>query len=182
MSTIERALLVVFQKPAYILVAVLVAAITFAMAVWMPNLGLVAQVIADPSATFAQKISLPIALLSSISTNFSALSALYTVLIPILFGVNGAMMIYYLKRRIKAAKGNMMAAGFAGMASGIFGIGCAACGSFLLTSILSSFGAAGAIFLLPLRGGGFGIFGVLLLGLSTFLVAKQIQNPAVCSS
>src|SRR3989338_1237323 len=138
---IARALLVVFQKPAYILVAVLVAAITFAMTVWMPNLGLIAQVIADPSATFAQKISLPIALLSSISTNFSALSALYTILIPILFGVNGAMMIYYLRRRIKAAKGNMMTAVFAGMASGVLGFRFAACGAFLLTFILPSSGA-----------------------------------------
>ena len=177
---LARALLVVFRKPAYALTALLVAIIAFAMAVWMPNLGLIAQIIADPSATFAQKISLPVALLASISTNFSALAALYTIAIPILFGINVAMMIYYQKRRIGAAKGNMMTAGFAGMASGVIGIGCAACGSFLLTSMLSSFGAAGALFLLPLRGGEFGILGVLLLAISIFLVAKQITNPLVC--
>ena len=179
---LARALLVVFRKPAYALTALLVALVAFAMAVWMPNLGLIAQVITDPDIALSKKIMLPVTLLFSISTNFSVLSALYTIAIPILFGVNVAMMIYYLKRRIGVAKQSAMNAGFAGMASGIFGIGCAACGSFLLTSILSSLGAAGALFFLPLRGGEFGILGVVLLGLSIILVAKQIQNPLVCKS
>ncbi|PIR84038.1 hypothetical protein COU18_01370 [Candidatus Kaiserbacteria bacterium CG10_big_fil_rev_8_21_14_0_10_51_14] len=181
-TMIAQALWIVFRKPPYALAALLVAAVAFAMAVWMPNLGLIAQVITDPSATLIQKVALPVTLLLSISTNFSVLSAPYTIAIPILFGVNVAMMIYYWKRRIGAAKGAMMTAGFSGMASGIFGIGCAACGSFLLTSILSSFGAAGALFILPLRGGEFGILGVVLLGLSIFLVAKHITNPLVCNT
>src|SRR3989344_9569530 len=160
---LARALLVVFRKPAYALTALLVALIAFAMAVWMPNLGLIAQVITDPDIALSKKIMLPVTLLLSIRTNFSVLSALYTIAIPILFGMNVAMMAYYLKRRIGVAKGNLMTAGFAGMASGIFGIGCAACGSFFLTSILSSFGAAGAGFPLPAPGGGMGTFwGVLL--------------------
>ncbi|MBI2611061.1 hypothetical protein HYW60_03975 [Candidatus Kaiserbacteria bacterium] len=182
MSMIVRALTIVFRRPAYVLVAILIALIAFAMTVWMPNLGLIAQIIGDPAASVSQKISLPLTLLTSISTNFSVLSALYTIAIPILFGVNVAMMIYYWKRRIGAAKGTMMTAGFAGMTSGIFGIGCAACGSFLLTSILSSFGAAGALFLLPLRGGEFGILGVVLLAISIVLLAKQITNPLVCKN
>lgn len=177
---IAGVLLTVFHRPAYALTALLVAIATFAMAVWMPNLGLIAQIITDPGATVSQKISFPLTLLASIRTNFSVLSALYTIAIPILFGVNVAMMIYYMRRRVAAAKGIGMSAGFIGMASGILGVGCAACGSFILTSILSGFGAAGALFLLPLRGGEFGILGVILLAFSIVLLAKQIQNPLVC--
>lgn len=177
---VAEALAKVFKKPVYAVMALLVALATFAMAVWMPNLGLIVEVFADTNATLLQKISLPVALLASIRTNFSALSALYTIAIPILFGVNVAMMLYFLKRRIVAAKQMAAGVGFLGMASGVLGIGCAACGSFILTSVLSSFGAAGALFLLPLHGGEFGILGVVLLGLSIALVGKQIQNPLVC--
>lgn len=175
-----QALQRVLQKPSYALLAIVVGAVTFAMAVWMPNLGLIAQIITDTNATVSQKISFPLAFIGSIRTNFTLLSALYTVAIPILFGVNAAMMIYYLKRRVVAASGIGMNVGFFGMASGILGIGCAACGSFILTSILSGFGAMGALFLLPLRGGEFGILGVILLTVSITLVAHQIQNPLVC--
>lgn len=175
-----QALQRVFRKPLYVLLAAVVALATFAMAVWMPNLGLIAQIIADANATLSQKISLPLSLIGSIRTNFTLLTALYTIAIPILFGVNVAMMVYYLKRRMPAAKRMGLSAGFLGMASGALGVGCAACGSFILTSALSSFGAAGALFLLPLRGGEFGILGVVLLGASIALVSKQIQDPLVC--
>lgn len=180
MTMVARALTTVFQRPAYAVTALLVALATLAFALWMPNLGLIAQVIADPSATIAQKVTLPFTLLGSIRTNFTLLSALYTIAIPVLFGMNVAMMVYYLKRRIAMAKHMGLSAGFLGMASGALGVGCAACGSFILTSVLSSFGAAGALFLLPLRGGEFGILGVVLLGVSIVLLAKQIQDPLVC--
>jgi len=177
-----QALQKVLRKPSYALLAIVVGVVTFAIAVWMPNLGLIAQIITDPGATFSQKVALPLTLLASIRTNFTVLSALYTIAIPILFGINIAMMVYYLKRRVTAAKRMGMGAGFFGMASGILGIGCAACGSFILTSILSVFGAAGGLLLLPLRGGEFGILAVFLLVVSMILAARQIQNPLVCKA
>ena len=64
--------------------------------------------------------------------------------------------------------------------SGVLGMGCAACGSFLLTSIFSLFGASWLLSYLPLDGGEFGILGVILLAVSLYLTAKKIQNPAVC--
>ncbi len=170
----------VLRQPSYTLLAASIALVTFAMAVWMPNLGLIAQIIVDPGATLSQKVSLPLSLVGSIRTNVSVLTALYTIAIPVLFGVNVAMMVYYLKRRVPAAKRMGLSAGLLGMASGTLGIGCAACGSFILTSALSSFGGAGALFLLPLRGGEFGILGVALLGMSIVALAKRIEDPLIC--
>ena len=60
------------------------------------------------------------------------------------------------------------------------GIGCAACGSFILTTALSSFGAASALAILPLRGGEFGILSVVLLALSLVLISKKIAAPLIC--
>lgn len=175
-----QALQRVFTKPSYALLAIIVGVATFAMAVWMPNLGLLAAVVADPSISLSHKLSLPLGLLGSIGTNFTVLAASYTIAIAILFGVNVSMMLYYVKRRVSGVGHDGIATGIFGMASGIFGVGCAACGSFLLTSILTTVGAASALALLPLRGGEFGILGVALLAFSTYAVAARITNPTVC--
>ena len=75
-----------------------------------------------------------------------------------------------------------MAAGFGGIASGALGIGCAACGSFILTATLSSVGAASALAILPLRGGEFGILSVILLATSLVVVSNKIAEPLMCTS
>ena len=175
-----QALQKVFRKPVYAVIAFIISAAVFAFAVWLPNLSLIVKIMGHPGITFSQKLSLPASLLGSIVTNFTLLSATYTILITILFGMNVAMIVYFLRRRIDDVRQVGLGTGFAGITSGILGMGCAACGSFLLTSILSLSGASWLLSYLPLNGGEFGILGVILLAISLYLTAKKIQNPAVC--
>lgn len=175
-----QALQKVFRKPQYALLALTTSAVIFAFAVWLPNLSLIVKVMGHPGVPFSQKFDLPISLLGSIVTNFTVLSASYTIAIAILFGINLAMIVYFLRRKIVEVRQSGITAGFLGITSGVLGMGCAACGSFLLTSGLSLVGASGILSLLPLSGGEFGILGVILLAFSIYLTAKQIQNPAVC--
>jgi hypothetical protein len=97
-----------------------------------------------------------------------------------LFGLDVAMILYFLNRRIVDVKEAGIGTGFLGITSGVLGMGCAACGSFLLTSVLSLFGVSWLLSYLPLAGEEFGIVGVLLIAISIYLTAKKIQNPAVC--
>ena len=175
-----QALQKVFRKPTYALIAFITSAVMFAFAAWLPNVRLIASVVGSSDALFSQKLGIPISLLGSIATNFTLLSASYTIVIAILFGVSFAMMIYFMRRKISEVKQSGIATGFMGAASGVLGMGCAACGSFLLTSSLTLVGASGILAFLPLAGGEFGILGVILLSVSIYLTAKQIQNPAVC--
>ncbi len=175
-----QALQKVFTKPWYALLALSTSAAVFALAVWLPNIPLIVRVMGHPGISFSQKLDLPISLLGSISTNFTPLSASYTVAITILFGVNLSMFVYFLRRRVALVKQSGVATGIFGLGSGILGMGCAACGSFLLTSILSLVGAGGILAFLPLAGGEFGLLGVILLAVSLYLIAKKIQNSAVC--
>ncbi len=175
-----QALKKVFRKPAYVILALIVSALVFAFAVWLPNIRLVASIVSSPDVPFANKLELPLSLLGSITTNFSVLSASYIVAIAILFGISVAMIVYFLRRRIAEVRQGGFVTGFLGIASGTIGIGCAACGSFLLTSGLTLVGASGILTFLPLAGGEFGILGVILLAVSIYTTAKQIQNPAVC--
>lgn len=177
-----QALQKVFRKPAYVFLALVSSVTMFVLAIWLPNIPLIVRVMEHSEISFIQKLNLPVSLLGGITTNFSMLSASYTIIIAILFGVNLAMIVYFLQRRVVEVRHTGIATGFLGISSGVIGIGCAACGSFLLTSILSLAGASGILAYLPLAGGEFGILGVILLAFSIHLVTKQIQNPAVCSS
>ncbi len=177
---IIQALKKVFSRTGYAILAGSVSIAVFALAVWLPNIRLIAKVIADPDIQFAQKLELPWNILGSIITNFTLLSASYTITIAILFGINIAMLSYYIRRRSTDIKQAGMATGFLGVTSGALGLGCAACGTFVLTTIFPTFGAGALLSFLPLGGGEFGILGVILLSVSLYLTAKQIQNPAVC--
>ena len=72
--------------------------------------------------------------------------------------------------------------GIGGLVSGIFGIGCASCGTFILTSVLALVGAGGIVSFLPLGGEEFGILGVVLIGYATYWTAKKIEEPLVCKT
>jgi len=176
-----QALQKVFRKPLYIFLALITSLVIFLFAVWFPNLPLIISVMGHSEIPFSQKFDLPISFLGSIITNFTLLSAFYTIAIAILFGVNLTMIIYFLRKRIVDVEKSGITTGLFGITSGVIGMGCATCGSFLLTSFLSLFGASWILSYLPLNGGEFGILGVILLAFSIRLVAKQIQNPFVCS-
>jgi hypothetical protein len=170
----------VFAGASYIVLASVLAIAAFLFAVWFPNFGLIGEVFSASSVPLVAKLKVTISLLGGISTNFSALSAGYTIAIAALFGINLSMVVYFLKRaRVGLGKQNLVA-GVGGIASGTLGIGCAACGSFILSTILSSLGAASALAILPLRGGEFGILSVALLAVSLVLISKKIVAPLTC--
>lgn len=159
--------------------ALLVSASVSVLAVWLPNIRLILGLIISPDVPFLTKFELPLSLLGSIATNFTVLSAFYTIAIAVLLGVYVAMAAYFLDRRIKEVGQRGRAAGFLGITSGVVGVGCAACGSFLLTS-LTLVGAGGVLAFLPLGGSEFGILAVVLLAFAVYVTAKQIENPLVC--
>ncbi len=171
----------VFTKPRYVVLALIVAASAFLFATWLPNLGVVVQMMPQ-SIPLAIKLQLIIGLTESIGTNFSLLSAALTIASAILLGIDMALITYYLKERAFELRQGAVTTSIGGMVSGIFGIGCAACGSLVLMNVLAAIGLSGGVALLPLRGGEFGILSVALLGTSLVLVAKRIGSPYVCDS
>ena len=173
----------VFAKGSYILLAAAMGLAVFILATWLPNLGLVWQIAASASIPLADKVQVLTALIGSIGTNFTPFSALSTVAIAVLFGANVAMIAYYFRvhRQIVRQAGQVGAAtGLGGLVSGFFGIGCAACGTFVLGPALSFIGATGLIALLPFGGEEFGALGVAMLGFSLVLTARKIGEPVAC--
>ena len=170
----------VFSRSSYIIGAIALALAVFALAVLLPNLPLLNAVVLNSTASLEAKLNITLSLLGGVRTNFSFLSASYTILIAVLTGINASMIVYLLREKgaVFGQKGSL--AGIGGITSGALGIGCAACGSFLLSVILASFGAAGALALLPLKGGEFGVLSVGLLGVTLALVSNGIAKPLTC--
>ena len=174
-----RAFTKVFQRPLYLAIGILIGSTSFVFIIWLPNIGLVTEILFS-SGSLSERIALPVSLLGSISTNFTTLSASFVIAIAVLLGINVAMTTFFIRHRISSVRQSGAATGFIGTVSGMLGVGCAGCGSILLTTVLAWVGAGALIRLLPLQGEEFGIIGVILLAISIFLTAKQIDNPVVC--
>ena len=96
---IFHVLIQVFKGWAYVLIAVMVALVVLVFATWLPNLGLVWQITVSSSVPLIDKAEILLALVGSIGTNFTVFSALYTIAIAALFGINAALVAYYLNLR-----------------------------------------------------------------------------------
>lgn len=170
----------VFREGKYLALAGIVGLATFALAIWFPNLRLLRSVWFDHSITLGDKVILPIRLLGSISTNFTILSAAYTIAAAFLTGINIALIAYILKRQKMRLSSAGVTAGAFGVFSGGLGVGCAACGSLVLSTFLATAGGASVLTLLPLKGGEFGILSMLVLGMAAYFLSKNINKPPVC--
>jgi len=181
MRTVGASVWLVFSNITYLAAAFGTAALVFTIVVWLPNLALIAQVVTSDTAGLLDKLNFLFSLYGSIATNFTIVSASYTILIAVLFGVSAAMFAFYIHQQQGSVQGSTSVASLGGLVSGFFGIGCAACGTFVLTSLMGLFGAGGVLTFLPLGGEEFGFIGVGLLGYSIHKTSEMIQKPKTCA-
>lgn len=166
----------------YITLALFVSAFVLAAAILLPNSTLLTLVWTSESMAILGKFLITLNLLGSLTTNFSTLSALTTVLISLLVGINVALILFLYRRQKRAMTGGGVGATSLGALFGMFSVGCAACGSVILTSLLGVVGGVGVLTFLPLRGQEIGILGVLILGYTTFLLVQTITKPLTCDT
>ena len=180
---VVRALQQVFSKGWYVLLAATIASATFVLTTWLGNLGLVWQIATSQWLPLVDKAKIMLALIGSIGTNFTVFSAVCAIVIAILFGLNMSVITYaFCERRLLVGQfgQTQTIASLGGLASGIFGIGCAACGTLLLSPVLAFLGMGALVALLPFGGEEFGALGVGLLGVSLIISAKKIGQPVMC--
>ncbi len=182
LSNLRIAFAQVFSSLSGIAVAAALAVFAFVLAVWLPNVGLMARVYSDSGTPVAATLALALSLLGGIGTNFSLLAAGYTMAIAVLFGLVIAMIRHQVMRRRSGPSGQGIAAGSGGALSGVLGIGCAACGSLVAGLIAPALGAVGGLAALPLQGEEFGLASVALLLASLLLVSRNIAESSGCAS
>lgn len=179
-----KLLINIFTNFKYALLAVTTSLVVFTVAVWFPNIKLIGDIITTESISFTDTLLFLWSLYGSVATNFTNFSLTYTILISLLFGVQIMLLTHYVSKvRVKNNSvdlGKISATSIGGLIAGTFGIGCAACGTFILTSALTLFGATGVLAYLPFGGEEFGLLGVALLLYANYLILEKINEPLVC--
>lgn len=173
----------VFRHPRYVVGAVVVALSALSAALLLPNTQILLQVIRSGAVGWGDKVHFVLSMYGTLGSNFTLFSATLLIITVVLFGINIALLTFYIRRRQEASRGTVAhMASIGGVVSAVLGIGCAACGSVVLTSLLGLFGASGLLLLLPLHGVEFGIVGLVLLVVSIRYLIKRIEDPIICPS
>lgn len=170
----------IFTQPRYLVAAAVVFFVAFSAAILLPHYQLIGQVW-SADVSLLSKFTFVLTLYGTIYSKHTIFSFTNLFVAISLFSLNVTLFVYYIRRRQEVSKGKTPhLAGLAGFVSSLLGIGCAACGSVIITSALSIFGASSLLFILPFRGAEFGALGILLLLVSIHYLIKRINDPFVC--
>lgn len=168
----------VLTKKKYAFIAIAVTLLFIVFAAWLPNLHLITRTMTRADMTVWQKSSLLTGLLGSLKTNFTPLSRSITIISALLAGAQVSLLVYFISRSVQAKK--EAGTSVLGLVFGILGVGCASCGSVLLTSLIGLGTATTIMGTLPLRGQELGLLGIGMLGVSLAFTVKKINDPLIC--
>lgn len=135
-----------------------------------PNLVSVASTDALPMAA---KARLFVLLLSHPGARTDAWTLWMLYALAVLFALS-LTLNFYAVRELRMEKSWLGQAG--GVFLGTIGVGCAACGTFVLSGFLSTAATAAVISVLPFHGKEFLAAGLILMGLSVYRTAKSIDK------
>ncbi|KKQ34303.1 MAG: hypothetical protein US51_C0044G0009 [Microgenomates group bacterium GW2011_GWA2_37_6] len=169
----------VFSKPKYIALSITAFIFLLSFSIWLPNLNFLHHIVISDTFSSSQKIGIISSVFGSIQTNFSPFSRAITLTVVVLFSINISLFVYFILRAAKLSKEAGIST--SGFIFGMIGVGCATCGSVILSSFLGVSATAGFIGILPLKGQEFGLLSIFLLSVSIYFLSKKINDPIVCN-
>jgi len=166
-------------------VALTSAWLLFSLVMWVPNSSIIATIWMSEVSTWVDKVSILFLLYGYLFTGFSTVTATYLVAIVVLFGIQMALLVAYIRSRQARPNGGQRqtvvhVSSVSGLVAALLGIGCAACGSLVLTTMFAAFGGAAMLRFLPLHGAEFGLLGVSLLVFACYKLLQGIRSAQVC--
>lgn len=173
LNKIKESLFVVFvNKPLYLLLAGLITFLIFSLFIFVTNVPLFLQAWKVTGFALFPKVALNI--INTILSVSGVLPLALMVSIAIVGSVNISMIIF--KFIATKSVGGLNFASFGGLVGSIFGAGCPACS----TSLLSILGVSGGLSVLPFKGVEFTFIGLLVLVVSFYFISKSIIECEVC--
>lgn len=168
----------VLAGPRYGLLAVVTALAGLSLFVLSLNLPLVFDVVLGGSLPVDRRLAILLNLYPVASaTAFGPGESAVLLATAGLIGVNVSLATYHLLEQLGDARAGTGSA--AGVVLGTLGAGCAACGSAVLAGLLSLFGVAGGLAVLPLEGLEFAVAALVVLVLSWYWLADGMRGGMV---
>lgn len=172
-----RATRLVLSIPTYAGLAALAAVGSLSVFVLSRNVDLLVDVIAFGQLPLSARLSVLVGLYPGVGNAYAVGPSVLLIATAGLVGVDVALVGYYLREhRLSVREGS---GGVTGVALGTLGAGCATCGSAVLAGLLSLFGAAGALTLLPLEGLELSFGALVVLVLSVYWIADGLDGETI---
>lgn len=172
MKTTKTALSIVFNRPRYWVIAFGVAVLFMVLVTGLAYFS---------ALTFAVRYSgwwsVPRSLVQILWLNTTPASFVLLVATAGLIGINISLMVFHVAKRLAGTGFTSVA----GMLLAILGVGCASCGSVVLSTVLGFSAATSLMSVLPLRGTELGLLANVILLSSIIITSKKITNPVMCS-
>lgn len=131
------------------------------------------------SLPVGRRVSLFFSSFFDIKSTFTAGALILATLGSFLGGINLALAYTYMKMRGEVILKSGLYSGI-GLVFAFFGVGCAACGSALLSVVLGFFGFSAMLQVLPYQGQEIGYIGLIFLCIATYSLSKKVVTPGVC--
>lgn len=159
---------------------IIIATVVFMLLLLATQNGKVAWSAFDlTSFSLIKRISLFFSLFFDITSTFTAGALILAVLGSLLGGINLALAYVYVQVRGQMLMKSGLYSGL-GLVFAFLGVGCAACGTALLSVILSFFGFSAMLDVLPYQGQEIGYIGIIFLCIATYTLAHKVMAPNVC--
>jgi hypothetical protein len=165
----------------YYLLAFVCALGIFLLLSWIPIINFWLT-LAQDGATFLTLIFSTIHILAPALIDTPPTLAIFNASISLLIGYNVSLLIYYWKHYKTTPTQTGITSGALGTLITFLGFGCASCGTFFISSLLASVGAAGLATIPIFNSYLFQTAGILLLTYSTFILYKKTNDPLLCIS
>lgn len=178
MKKVLSSLKLVFKKPLYLVLATGVILILLVINALLPQRGLIAFIFQSENFAWSVRLKIIKNLLLNIGANMTMGNKILFVVIIFLAGISIALLVYYIKRRLSLSLES--GASLTGIILSLIGIGCAACGSVILSSVFGLSATVAFVGFLPLQGLELGLFSLVLLSWSIYSISKKIDKQIIC--
>lgn len=131
------------------------------------------------SLPFMKRSLLALQTFFDFTSTFTPSTLILAVLGSFLGGINLSMAYTYMMVRGETILKSGLYSG-TGLFLAFLGIGCAACGTALLSVLLGFFGFSAMLTMLPYQGQEIGYIGLIILVIATYALAKKVAAPNVC--
>lgn len=142
-SITSKAKMYVFSNPAYWLTFFASTLLIMGFIIWSLNYELIGYILLDAPLTFWGKLEFFLDGYRSLFISFDSIQSFGILLFSVAFGINTSMLIFALKRSKQQPQKKGKAAGASSslaLGSAVIGGGCIACGTSLITPLLTTLG------------------------------------------
>lgn len=165
-----------YFKPQYLLLAAISSFLFYELIFWFLNLGLAHYLFVSPYLSLSDKLGIVIGSYAGVFAYPLSGLAVTLFIVSTLQGISISAIVYTIRRERESNKGMVKNLGGTGIAAllSVLGLGCAACGSSLVTPILTFLFASSSVALAETVGFYSALLALVVAAVTTYLAGLKL--------